>query len=112
MALPEAWAVNTALLLSVAGTKSALTTPPVTLANDQLPVAATFAMKFPEASLSMVKTVTLVPDATSGPAKIVPRPFAAFSIVKAATGPGPTVNVPEFPVRLLAVAVMTAVPVK
>ena len=48
---PTRWPVNVALLLSPEGTRSPATTPPLTLASDQL--AATLATKFPFASRLM-----------------------------------------------------------
>ena len=53
---PTTWPVKVALLVSTEATRSPLTTPPLTLVSDQ--VAATLAMKLPEASrLMMVEAV-------------------------------------------------------
>ncbi|MBA7676449.1 hypothetical protein ES703_84690 [subsurface metagenome] len=51
-AVPTAFAVNTALILSTAAARSLSSTPSVFKPNDQLS-AATFATKLPEASREM-----------------------------------------------------------
>jgi hypothetical protein len=89
-AAPTRCPVNVALLVSPAATRSPLTTPPVGLANDH--VAATFAMKFPEASRLIANPVTVLPDVTFCTGTTVPLPSAFVSTFTDVAAPGTTVS--------------------
>ena len=103
--------MNTALLLSGAGTRSAATTPPVMFCKVHA-VAATFATKLFEPSLVTAKTVIEEPEVSDWAGTMPPVPFAAVSTLTVAAGPGVTVIVPEgVGVNAPEVALMSAVPI-
>ena len=77
-AVPVAWPVKTALLLSPLGTRSPATTPPVMFSSDQAS-AATLATKLSEASRVMAYTVIELPEVILCAGTTVPLPSAAVS---------------------------------
>src|SRR3954468_11192381 len=83
-------------MLSPAGTRSPLTTPPVLLVSDH--VAGTFATKLPPASREIAKTVIELPDATLCAPTTDPEPSTAVSTRMAVAAPADTSMVPLVPV--------------
>ena len=103
--------MNTALLLSTAGTRSPAAIPPVRFSSTQA-VDATFDTKLFEASLVIEYTVMDDPDASDCAGTTVPDPFAAVSTLTVVAVPGMTEIVPDGVVASTPeVALISAVPI-
>src|SRR5512143_1926628 len=94
VAVPPACAVNTALLLSLAGTRSSETTPPVMFSRLQL-LAAAFSTKLSRLSLVTANTVIDVPAVSDSAGTTLPDPSANVSTLTFLAAPGVTVRMPD-----------------
>ena len=90
--MPVSRPVNVALLLSPAGTRSPLATPPVTLVSDHKS-ADTFATKLLKASRVIANTVSEFPAMRFCAGTTAPKPFAKVSTRTRAAPAATTVSV-------------------